>query len=573
MSVNPPGVEESAEVIDSAVRVLARDVGVTVGRGQESKQIVREVDLDLKSGEFLAILGPSGCGKSTLLKTLAGIQPASEGNIGLAGHSLSSLRHHYPLAIGYLPQFATCHAELTVEEILNHAASLRLPSSCRAEMKQQWLEHLITEAGLQSVRHQRYRTLSGGQRRRIALAEELVGDPPFLFLDELTSGLDPSADREMMAWLQSLAHESGKTIALVTHSVAHLTYCDRILLLHQGEVVFHGTYNELQEILAGQPLDAIYENLPALRQLREESRELIAAAEFDRQPLQTSRPPSGWRQLWPLLMRQFRLLIRDRGQLWLHVLLIISFPMLVAVFATGGLPQVRNLSLDLGSNVVQSMQEHIFYLTESFHAASLVSGLVMFQVILLALMGANNGAREIVKERLILAKEIRLGLSPVAYFFSKLTLVALLSLLQSAAMAWFVKVVCGFPGSLEMQFAILFGVSLSVSVTCLAISAATKTAERASLLAVYLVGLQLPLSGAVLALPDLLSWISRPFIAAYWGWSGYLKTLADDRHYDVIRQVVSTSITDYGLSLTVLLTHLAVMGVLCCFFLRSASEE
>jgi hypothetical protein len=184
----------------------------------------------------------------------------------------------------------------------------------------------------------------------------------------------------------------------------------------------------------------------------------------------------------------------------------------------------------------------------------------MFQVILLTLMGANNGAREIAKERDVLHKELRAGLSPWAYVTTKSLLVLGLSLAQAFWMTWFVKTVCGFPGSLAEQFAILFCTTLAMSMTCVAISAGSKSPERASLLAIYLVGLQLPLSGAVLALPEVVSMLCRPFIAAYWGWSGYLKTLAAYRVYDVVRQSTDTYIAEYGACLVVLALHAVLAG-------------
>src|SRR5262249_2734629 len=147
------------------------------------------------------------------------------------------------------------------------------------------------------------------------------------------------------------------------------------------------------------------------------------------------------------------------------------------------------------------------FIKDSFKSASLISGLAMFQVILLTLIGANNGAREIAKERAILAKELRAGLSSTAYVFVKFLQIAFLCLLQAFWMAWFVKTVCGFPGHLAEQFIVLFATTLAMSTTCLAISAGSPSPERASLLAIYLVGFQLPLSGAALALPEWLSTI------------------------------------------------------------------
>jgi hypothetical protein len=129
-----------------------------------------------------------------------------------------------------------------------------------------------------------------------------------------------------------------------------------------------------------------------------------------------------------------------------------------------------------------------------------------------------------------------------------------------------VKIICGFPGDFLSQLAVFFGTTLAMSVTCLAISSASKSPERASLLAIYLVGLQLPLSGAVLALPKLISMLCRPFIAAYWGWSGYLKTLSNTKLYDVVSQATTTYISDFYLCVLVLGLHAVVCGVVAWIF-------
>ena len=281
--------------------------------------------------------------------------------------------------------------------------------------------------------------------------------------------------------------------------------------------------------------------------------------------MRTRRPPAGFWQLPTLLRRQAVLFWRDKGQLWLQVTLILTFPALVAVFALHGLPQVRNLNLSLETNVVRTLEDRLFYLKESFHAASLISGLAMFQVILLTLMGANNGAREIAKEKDILEKELRAGLSATAYVTVKFLQLLVLSGLQALWMAWFVKVLCGFPGDLLGQFGILFASTLAMSTACLAISAAADSPERSSLLSIYLVGFQLPLSGAAIALPDWLSQVCRPCIVAYWGWSGYLQTLHATRNYDIVQESTHTTIANYSASLAVLALHV-VIGVMAARF-------
>jgi ABC-type multidrug transport system ATPase subunit len=554
-----------------AAAVLVDNVSVMVGKGNDHKALLRNISIAVPEGSFLSIIGASGCGKSTLMRALVGIQPVSAGRVLLAGHPVETLRRQLPLAVGYLPQFGAFHGDLTVAEILDFAVALRLPSSVPKATRDQWSEHVIDLARIRPFLHQKYRTLSGGQQRRIALAEELIGDPAILFLDELTSGLDAHSEHELMVWLKELAHGLNKTVVLVSHAVDNLGLCDSIVFLHEGRLCFQGSYEELFRAHGTDSIEAIfggYQQATATGDFvgfdEDRSGELPPAPEPS--VLNTAPPPGSLSQLFTLLRRQNILLWRDKTQMWLHLALLLSFPGLVAIFATNGLPEVPMMSLTIEPNIVKSLAEALGYMKESFSAASLVSGLAMFQVILLALMGANNGAREIAKERDVLEKELRAGLSPWAYVTTKVFLVVGLSLAQAFWMTWFVKTVCGFKGDFLNQFEILFATTLAMSVTCLAISSASKSPERASLLAIYLVGLQLPLSGAVLALPDIVSTLCRPFIAAYWGWSGYLKTLSATPLYDIVRQSTTTYIADFNLCVLVLSLHAIICAVIAWIF-------
>jgi len=554
-----------------AAAVLVENVSVMVGKGDDHKALLRNISFAVPEGSFLSIIGASGCGKSTLMRALVGIQPVSAGRILLAGHPVETLRQQLPLAIGYLSQFGAFHGDLTVREILDFAVALRLPSSVPRATRDQWSEHVIDLARIRPFLHQKYGTLSGGQMRRIALAEGLVGDPAFLFLDELTSGLDAHSEQELMVWLKELAHGLNKTVVLVSHAVDNLDLCDSVVFLHDGRLCFQGSYKELFRAHETDSIEAIfggYQHASAMGDFvgfdEDRSGELPPAPEPS--VLNTAPPPGSLSQLFTLVRRQNTLIWRDKAQMWLHLALLLIFPGLVAIFATNGLPQVPTMSLTIEPNVVRSLAEALGSMKESFSAASLVSGLAMFQVILLTLMGANNGAREIARERDVLAKELRAGLSPWAYVTTKILLVVTLSIAQAFWMTWFVKIICHFPGDLVGQFAILFITTLAMSVTCLAISSASKSPERASLLAIYLVGLQLPLSGAVLALPDLVSTVCRPFIAAYWGWSGYLKTLSSYRDYDVVKQSTGTYIAEFNTCLLILGLHAVVCGVIAWLF-------
>jgi hypothetical protein len=408
--------------------------------------------------------------------------------------------------------------------------------------------------------------------RRIAMAEELIGDPAFLLLDEMTTGLDPYSEHEMMVWLKELAHGLKKTVVLVTHMTRNLHLCDSILLLHEGRLCFQGPYDELFHTHQTDSIEAIYGGYQQASATgdfigfdADRSGELPARPEPS--ALNTAPPPGNLSQLFTLMRRQYILLFRDRAQLWLHLSLLITFPILVAIFATKGLPHLQAIKVTkLPTDIIQTMVNGLTDLKQTFSTALLVSGLSMFQVILLTLMGANNGAREIAKERDVLEKELRAGLSPWAYVTTKSLLVVCLCVAQAFCMTWFVKTVCGFPGSFVSQFEILFATTLAMSMVCLAISSVCKSPERASLLANFLVGLQLPLSGVVLALPPLASLLCRPFIAAYWGWSGYLKTFAADRDYDIVRESTDTYITDFNICLLVLCVHVVAGGMIAWIF-------
>jgi len=557
--------------------VLVENLSVMVGRGNDHKALLRNISLAVPEGSFISIIGASGSGKSVLIRTLAGIQPVSAGRVLLAGHSVETLREQLPLAVGYLPKYGAFHEDLLVAEILDFAMALRLPGSVPRATREQWLDHVIDLARIRPILHQKYKTLSGGQMRRIAMAEELVGDPAFLLLDEMTTGLDPYSEHELMVWLEELAHGLKKTIVLVTHTARNLRLCDSVVFLHEGRLCFHGPYDDLLRTHGTESVEAIfggYQDASTAGNFvgfdADRSAELPAPPEPS--PLKTAPPPGSLSQLFTLMRRQHTLLCRDRAQLWLHLALLVTFPLLVAIFATNGLPKVQEMALpnlaqhQTALEIIRNDIRDVKEMKDSFSTALLVSGLAMFQVILLTLMGANNGAREIAKERDILAKELRAGLSPWSYVTTKSLLLLCLSVAQAFCMTWFVKTVCRFPGSFSSQFEILFATTLAMSMICLAISSASKSPERASLLANFLVGLQLPLSGVVLALPQLASFLCRPFIAAYWGWSGYLKTLSAFPLYETVHQSTDTHIADFNLCLLILCLHVVSGGMIAWIF-------
>ncbi len=205
--------------------------------------ILASVDLDVQPGQFVGILGGSGQGKSTLMNALCGIRPATEGQVFIDGIRLSNRKAIMSAGIGYVPQDDIVHRELTVENALRLGAKLRL-NLPEADLEQ-LVTRVIENLSLTEHRGKEIRRLSGGQRKRVSIATELLSRPSVLFLDEPSSGLDPATEEDLMTWLQSLA-KTGMTVVCTTHMLENAHLFDRILVVHGGRLIFNGTEREAQ---------------------------------------------------------------------------------------------------------------------------------------------------------------------------------------------------------------------------------------------------------------------------------------------------------------------------------------
>ena len=203
--------------------------------------------------------------------------------------------------------------------------------------------------------------------------------------------------------------------------------------------------------------------------------------------------------------------------------MIIGFPLLVVVFGLDGISQPKTLPTENTGSIIEQFNHQVSVSESQIKTGSLISGLIMFQVILLTLIASNNSAREIAGEREIFEKERFGGLHTASYIGSKIAFLSILVLIQSIWMGIFVQIcVPTLPGSPMTRLLILFLVTAAMTSICLGISGLMKNPEQSSLMSIYLVGFQLPLSGAILTLPHWLEPISRPFISAFWAWSANL---------------------------------------------------
>jgi hypothetical protein len=401
----------------------------------------------------------------------------------------------------------------------------------------------------------------------------MVSQPLLLLCDEVTSGLDPQSENEVIDLLRRISEQDNRTVISITHSLRHLEVYDSVTVLYEGRLVFQASPSLLAHYFHIAAPEDLFQTL-GLRSA-DEWQELWQKHAGDYQTSSgaatsgevTETPefqsPDFFSQFAALMHRRVRLFVRDRGQIALQLALLFGFPCLVVIFAWSGLPQIQNLT-GISSNAWQQMLETAAFALRSSRVANLVSGLVMFQVILLTLMGCNNAAREIAGERAIFEKEKFAGLRLASYIASKGVFLGVLIAAQSLWMTLFVTMIVRFPGDLVAQIAILGLTNAAMTFVCLAISSVARTAENASLLSIYLVGFQLPLSGAVLALPRMIGLATRPFIAAFWGWSGYLQTMRDTRFYDFVQSVTQTQLAAFELCAWVLLMH-TVAGILIAY--------
>lgn len=566
-----------------------KDVTLFIGSGEDVHPLLADVSVSFPKAHFGAIIGPSGCGKSTLLKVITGIAPGEEeGAIFWNGRDVAE-EDFSPSEIGYVPQFSIAHEELTVHECVSYAMRLRVKGLQGIELDEA-VGRVLGEVRMEEFHDRLVSVLSGGQRRRLALAMELVSKPAMLLCDEVTSGLDPQSEDEIVHLLHGLSRTGGRVVLSVTHSLRHLELYDSVLVLYQGVVAYHGPAQFLTHYFRADDAQDLYSQLEvrtakewaqswkkhrhAFSEMRgkqnlfealtfdsistKEAPTIEAPVELAPAPSSALPAPGALSQFFTLLSRRLKIFFRTRAQLALQLGLIFGFPILVAIFAWNGLPAVKNLSMGLGQDVIQQLVEAKEFLIQSSKIGSLVSGIAMFQVVLLTLMGANNSGREIAAERLIFEKEKLSGLRPLSYVASKAVFLGFLVLAQSLWMGLFVHYVCGFPGELGPQLLFLILVNGAMTSVCLAVSSFLGSAEQASLVSIYLVGFQLPLSGAVLALPEFLGNMVRPFIAAYWSWSGVLQTLKGERYYDIVQMVVQTALSPAALCVWVLCSHIII---------------
>ncbi|MFJ9934269.1 FHA domain-containing protein [Streptomyces virginiae] len=474
--------------------------GLTVAVDRGRKTLLDEVSFPVGAKCLLAVIGPSGAGKSTLLGALTGLRPADRGTVLYDGRDLYRDYAELRSRIGLVPQDDILHSQLTVRRALAYAAELRFPQDTAKAERQRRVDEVIGELGLRERAAQPIHSLSGGQRKRVSVALELLTKPSLLFLDEPTSGLDPGMDRSVMHMLRGLA-DDGRTVIVVTHSVLSLDVCDRLLVLAPGgRIAYYGPPGEtLDHFGADQWPEAFeaFENQPG----RDWAGEYAASTAHRRYVLGAAHQPwyggdrpaaaapaayvpppkaQSWgSQLSTLVRRYAAALSADRT----FLAIMIALPFVMGAMA-------RALA---GSRLTQE---------------TAINALLILSVGAV-LTGAANAVRELVKERVIYRRERAVGLSRSAYLMSKVVVLGAVTVAQAVVLTLVALygVDLSAPGGHGVIMAPLVEITIAVALLAftammlgLLISALVRKEEVTMPLLVLLAIVQVVFCGALLQL-------------------------------------------------------------------------
>lgn len=424
----PPTPTVAASLVADRVRVQVPSGAV----------LVHDVSFTMEPGTLTAVLGPTGAGKSTVLRALAGLFPPASGSVLVGGRDLYTRYDEVSSCIGYVPQDDIVHTRLTARQALGFGAELRLPDGTSNAERDAVVSDAAASLGLADHLDKRIANLSGGQRKRVSVALELLTRPQVLLLDEPTSGLDPGYEDSLMQLFRDLADE-GRTVVVVTHSTASLDRCDQVIYLGTGGwVAYAGPPGGALAALGAHDHPSLFRSLesppPTQRPELTAGEALPApgvavtpssttpAAEPAAAPAGPTHPNSAQTQFNGLVRRSLALLFTD--------------PRALAVsMASAAIPAVL-LALVVGTSAFSTSGAG-----DAGSARTLLTGVIISA----GVIGAANGLREVVKELPIYQRERVAGLRRSTYLLSKVAVLGTLTLVQSTIVV-LVATIAAAPG-------------------------------------------------------------------------------------------------------------------------------
>lgn len=477
-------------VLDGVLKLFEQSRGVRVEarnlrRVTQSKQVIlNDVSLEIFPGELVAVVGASGAGKTTLMHALMGFYPVTSGEIIYDGVPLAGNMESFRRILAFVPQHDIVHSELTVRDSLNFSGRLRLPGITAEDLDTR-VDELVATLRLSHRADTLVGQLSGGQRKRVCVAAELLSEPGIIFLDEPTSGLDPGLDQQLMFQLRALADE-GRTVVLTTHATRNLRICDRVVVMHGGYLAYTGTPAEALTHFAVEDFTEVYGRLEAQTGAE-------AAAAFQASSLAVPFTPgegpavavprrarvSPFLQFGQLVRRDVKVLLRDRVNMALR---LVGAPLLALLQVTTFEANVLDIERVTGGN------------------AQLGLTLLYLSCAICLFLSAFTSANVITREASIFQRERLVGVSTIAYLASKLVVLSFFALVQGSLFVALIALKVDFPGpnpeTIIQLMAALVLVSLAGMTMGLFISAMSPNPDRAAILVVLALIPQLIFAGA-----------------------------------------------------------------------------
>ena len=488
-----------------ALRLDSEDLLIAV----KDKTILNRCSVSIAPGEFVAIIGESGAGKTTLMRALAGVTTPTEGTVSVNGEPVTSRLTD----IGYVPQDEIVHGHLTVLEALRYSARLRLPRDSTAADIEDAVQRVVKEVSLEEQATTRIGSLSGGQRKRAGVASELLTRPSLLFLDEPTTGLDPGLETRMMELFRELAEPEARSVTMVTHATKNLGLTDRICVMGRGgELSYFGPPGEAKEFFEVAEYDGIYSALdrrPATEWRHEfEARRQLPRAGRDGGPPAAQPSPARPRrrrtgaQASVLAQRYLKLMVRDR----------------------------RNLLILLGQVPVIGLFIALLFKSELLAEPGIGNPSDAAQLLFLLVttciwFGSIDGSREIIKEKVLMAREAAVGVRPSAYLFSKAIVLFGVCAVQVALLLLVVFALRPLAEPVEAHL-VLFGLLLLTTFAAvglgLLVSAVVNTEDQATSFIPLVLIPQLLFAGAIVTVKDMSGPIAAlsNVVFARWSFSG-----------------------------------------------------
>jgi ABC-type multidrug transport system ATPase subunit/predicted component of type VI protein secretion system len=531
------------------VLIQAENIRVDVVADGQTRRLLDGISFTAYPTEFVGIMGPSGSGKTTLLMAMIGYIHPTYGRTAINGDDLAAQYDRYRTTIGYVPQEDIIHGELTVWEALYYSAKLRLPPDTSDGEIERRINEVLAALEIEPTRHVRIgspeqKGISGGQRKRVNLALELLTEPSLLCLDEPTSGLASEDTINVMRLLRKLA-DGGRTILLTIHQPSLQAYrmLDNVLYIADGEQIYYGpSYPESvlyfhpgirpntpqgEEILAdpgscmrpimeakraGEPMEtfaARYRQSSFWQEYVEERKKNQRDVKLTNKA-ERRRPGFRLHQLSTLCRRYLTIKLKDR----------VGTAILLAQAPVIGL--LVDLVFAPGKHGAMNRLEHM-----PFALFLLVISAIWF--------GCANAAREIVGEQAIYRRERMVNLSIPAYVGSKIAVLGLLALVQCAMLLLTTYIALDVVGNPLWMLVTLWLCAMAGVGMGLVLSALVRTTPAALALVPLLLIPQVVLGGAIKPLPGLEdpAWTMTGLMASRWGFEALLHVEHDAAAYEL----------------------------------------